>query len=111
MIGAGELNRVISIQSNSPSTFTAEGEPVASWSTVLTDIWAKYEPLSGREFFLAAQRYAENMVRFVIRYTTSITMTETLRVKYGSDYYDVKYIKDIADERTNYELLCEKIIA
>jgi SPP1 family predicted phage head-tail adaptor len=110
MIPAGELNRIISIQSNSPTTFTAEGEPVSSWVTVIASVWAKYEPLTGREFFLASQRYSGNIVRFIIRYTPAAVFTPPMRIVFEGDYYDIKSIKDIDGERTNLEILSEQII-
>ena len=109
MIEPGERNRVISVQVNSPTTYTAEGEPISSWSTLLAGIWAKYEPISGREYFLASQRYSESVARFTIEYTT-YTLNESMRIKFGSDYYEIRYIKDVNDERSNFEILAEKII-
>lgn len=109
MLRIGELNRIISIQINSPSTFSAEGEPISSWTSILNNAWAKFEPITGREFFSMAQRYSENVVRFTIRYIPGINFTPPMRVLFNNEYYDIKYMKDVSDEHTNLEILAEKI--
>ena len=84
---AGRLNSKIVIQENQyvldgfgqPQRDEA-GAPIDNW----VDLWTcrvSIEPLSGREFFAAAQVQAEQMTRFRIRYPR-IQIWPGMRIKY-----------------------------
>jgi SPP1 family predicted phage head-tail adaptor len=56
---SGLLRHKISIQSLTETASTATGELIQGWSTGIS-VWARVEPLRGREYFAAAQAIAQN---------------------------------------------------
>lgn len=67
---AGRLNRQITIISPRTTARSAEGAPIVTQTTVL-NTWANVEPLSGSEMFRGDYRYADDSVKFTIRYSTA----------------------------------------
>lgn len=81
-LNAGDLRERIGIWKRTvtvKSGITTEG-----WE-LLCAVWAKAEPISGREYFQAAAVNRENTIRFTVRYREGITAEMTLRWR-GSDY-------------------------
>jgi SPP1 family predicted phage head-tail adaptor len=83
----GNLRHRITIQENryqrdeaNLQVRDASGAPVDEWVDVRT-CWASMEPLSGREYFAAAQVQAEQVTRFRIRYPR-FHIWQGMRVKY-----------------------------
>lgn len=62
------------------------GQPVERWSLV-AEVWARVEPLGGREGFGQQQFVATGDVRFTIRWRDDVTPLE--RITYGAREYDV----------------------
>ena len=81
-LNAGDLRERISIQHRSITV--RSGITTEKWETLCT-VWAKAEPLSGREYFQAAAVNRENSIRFTIRYRKDVTPEMTLRWQ-GADY-------------------------
>jgi len=98
---AGELNRRVEIQANTPTTNDI-GELVASWATVAT-IWAKIEPVSGRELLQTQQVQATATARIRMRYRS---ITPLHRIKHGDDIYEINAVIDVDDIHEQLELLC-----
>ena len=48
------------------------GQALGTFENVGTPLWAKAEPLRGREFFAAGQQQAQVDVRFVIRWRAEV---------------------------------------
>lgn len=69
---------------------------------VVTQTWATYYtcraaiiPINGREYYEAKQVASDVTTRFRIRYCAmAAAMTNKMRLKYGSDYYDIESIID-----------------
>lgn len=53
--------------------------------TEYATVWARKEEISGREYFAAETKQAENTVRFTIRYRSDVLATDRL-VCEGRDY-------------------------
>jgi SPP1 family predicted phage head-tail adaptor len=82
---AGRLNRQISIISPRTTARSADGAPIVTQTTVLR-CWANVEPLSGSEMFRGDYRYAEDSMKFTIRYTTESIAAPMSVVCTGSTY-------------------------
>jgi len=77
-IDAGDLDKRVTIQE--PIESHLHGEVRITWKDGLT-VWAKIEPLTGRDYDLAAQVKSEITHRVTIRFRTGITSKHCL--KYG----------------------------
>lgn len=104
--GAGQLNRLIAIQSLT-QTKDAEGGIVDSWSTFGT-VWAKIANLSGNERRATDQggKTAEARTEFTIRYLSGVV--EKMRVSYGGKYYDIAHVNDFSDGHRFMILTCSR---
>lgn len=97
---AGKLDRRVTLQTLTV-TRDSYGAAIESW-TDLDTVWAEVIPLKGREYFTAAQIVAEKMLKFRIRYRTDLT--ETMRIVYAGQTYDVQYMAEIG-RRAGFELM------
>jgi len=84
-LAAGQLDQRISIEQRI-SVVNDLGEEEPTWSTLAT-VWARAEPLRGREYFAAAQLQGEVDVRFTIRHRTDVD--RTMRVQWRGQAYDI----------------------
>lgn len=84
-MNAKSLNQKVTIQQKSV-TRAANGEEIVSWVTFAT-LWARVEPIRGREFFAAAQMQGAVDYRVTLRYTP--TITRDMRVLWGSIVMDI----------------------
>ena len=100
---AGKLDRKIKIESR-VETQNDYGEAVISY-VLLAEVWAEVLPLSGREFFTAAQTVPEVQLKIRIRYRTDVN--ETCRIVYNNVNYDIAYISEIK-RREGLELVVKK---
>lgn len=95
----------VTIQSPTKSQ-DASGSVVSSWGTFLT-AWAAIEPISGREFFSAAQVQSNVNTLIRIRYRDGVT--PTMRVVHGADIYDIETVlKDQFSGNREIRLMCVK---
>lgn len=84
-----------------------------SWTDAYT-VWAKVEPMAGREIFVSAQLQSRIDSRMTIRYIAALSNTETgakARVKLGNRIFNVLAVKNLhADMKTEgrvfQQLLC-----
>ena len=91
-VRAGNLDRRITIEKNTPVQDSDSGELVAGWATLAT-MWAQVRPLRGSERFEAQRENAERVSVFRIRHRTDID--ETMRIVYGGDEYDIESIAEL----------------
>lgn len=84
------MDRRIELRHRSLATQDANGENVPSWDEAYAEVWAKKEEISGREFYAAEQRQAENTVRFTIRYRSDVLATDRLTCE-DRDYEVVQF--------------------
>ena len=95
----GDLDRRVRIEQCTWVTDSV-GQRVAVWST-LAIVWAKVAYESGGERYEADQKIAERVVKFIVRYNSSLN--ETMRVVYDGSVYDILAIEDVDRER--YQVL------
>lgn len=101
---AGKLDREITIQQ---ATLTQDsfGEPDAVWTDYAT-LWAQVIGIRAEERVVSGRVLAVKVNRFRTRYKSGIT--EKMRIKYDSDYYNVRGITEIG-RQDGLELLGELI--
>jgi SPP1 family predicted phage head-tail adaptor len=101
----GELDQMVQVQARLAGQDDL-GQASGAWSTVAT-MWAKAEPLSGREYFAAGQMQSLVTVKFTVRYRN--TITELHRVVWrGEPYAIVSPPIDVDGQRLWLELMCTK---
>lgn len=84
-IAAGDLRERITLQARAAGQDSL-GAPNGAWADVAT-VWAKAEPLTGREYFAAGQMQAATDVRFTIRYRADVV--ETMRVVWRGEPHEM----------------------
>lgn len=83
-------------------TESATGDIQRAWSDIAT-VWARVEPLAGKERFAAMQVQADVDSRIVCRYQSALSdLAPNDRVTFGSIIYDIKSV--INTEGRNIEL-------
>ncbi len=102
---AGRLDKRVTLRSKVVAQ-DAWGAPVETWSDVAI-VWAAVEPLSGREFFAAAQVQAEQMQRITIRYRTGVTTA--MRVAWAGRLFDITAVIDWRERHEALQLMCREL--
>ena len=103
-IKIGDLRQRVTIESAVVSSDGYGGRP-KSWVPVAT-VWAKVEPLRGREYFEAHQIKTEVTHRVIIRYRPDVT--PQMRIKVGSRYLMIESVIDIEERHRFLELICRE---
>jgi SPP1 family predicted phage head-tail adaptor len=108
---SGHLNRLVSIRVPAVTTRSTDGEPIYGWTTLLTEVWADKQPLSGRELFAQDVRWSEIETKFIIRYNSTSIPTPQCRLYdlMEAKEYEIKAIIDIDDEQRAWELLARRV--
>lgn len=101
----GELRHRITIQEKSV-TRASNGEENETWASIATvpEVWAKVEPLRGREFFAAQETQSSIDYRITIRYRSDLD--RTMRVVWGSETLDIVSVIPVRGEHKWLELMC-----
>lgn len=102
---SGLLRKRITIQSAS-SARDNFGAVENTWSDVGSR-WASVEPLSAGEFEVSGQTVNRKEIKFVMRYTTSITAQ--MRLVFDNENYNIESIININQRNRELELLCTRI--
>lgn len=106
MIHAGELNKLVTLQA--PEQIRdSYGEEIITWQNVTT-IWAKIQPLTGRELYAAQQLHAESKVKIVIRYRSD--MDTTKRLYYANRYFEILYIANYDESNIELAILAKEVV-
>lgn len=101
---AGALEHRITIQQRVAGV-NALGQASTGWADYAT-VWAKAEPLRGREFFAAGQTQSEVSTRFTIRWQAGIMAT--MRVQWRGEPYDVLAVIEPMGQKQMLELMCAR---
>jgi len=89
---AGEMDRLIDIRQNTPTT-NSFGEEIAAFKT-LALVWAKVQPTQEVEKFLINQEVAFEIMDFTIRYSDTFRDYKLIIVWDGKTF-DIVSIKEI----------------
>lgn len=101
-LSAGEFDQRVKLQSKSV-TRSGIGAEIVTWVDVAT-VWAKVEPIRGREFFAAAQMQESTDHRVTIRYRTGVT--RDMRIMWRNAPLDIVSVIDVKARKENLELMC-----
>lgn len=104
---AGLLNRQISIISPRTTARSAEGAPIVTQTTVLKT-WAAVEPLSGSEMFRGDYRYADDTVKFTIRFSATAGIAPTMSVVCTGSTYNILSVIDTNNAHREMVLIAAK---
>jgi SPP1 family predicted phage head-tail adaptor len=100
---AGQLNNPITLQQPSVAV-DALGQRVETWVNVDT-VWARAQPVRGREYFAAGQVQSETAVKFTIRWRADVS--GAMRVLWrGLAHAIVAEPIDVDGRRVALELMC-----
>ena len=103
---AGTLRHEVTIQQKSV-TRDAYGAEVITW-TVLENVWASIEPISGREYFMSQQTQSVVDTKITIRYLSGIHPYD--RVLYGTRIYDIQTIINPNEKNESLTLMCREFV-
>ena len=94
-VNAGILNRRVAIDRNF-ATQDSSGDPVADWQELQT-VWAKIEPLTGREGDLGnLEVRSDSDTRIRLRYSPlTASLSPVDRMRYGTRIYNVTNLADV----------------
>lgn len=81
------------------------GEPVLAWATLAT-VWARVEPISGRETWQAQQAQADVTHRVTVR--TYPGLTSKMRFLLGGRVLNIDSVIDVEGRRQFQECLCKE---
>ena len=108
---AGDLRRKVTIESRG-SAVDSWGQQSTSWSTLLADVPAAIEPLSGRELEMARAINAEITSRVVLRFHPQLVnpaAIAALRVVYAANgvtrLFNVQSARNLVERNRTLELL------
>lgn len=101
---AAILRHSVEIQQTATAADTT-GDPVESWSTYKR-VRAAISPLSGREFENAQRISSDITTQITLRYETGITTEH--RIKFGSRYFNIHFIKNVDERDKQLILLCSE---
>lgn len=99
---AGKLRHRITFQ-NQANSHDSYGQPLLTWSDVAT-VWAEIKPLSGKESVKADALIESTTHEINIRYRSGINAS--LRVKFGSRYFDIQSVLNHDERNVMLTLLC-----
>jgi SPP1 family predicted phage head-tail adaptor len=102
----GKLNKRIVLQYIDGSIFK-DGVDVENWVDSVT-IWAKAEPLRGKELWMAQSIHQEINMKFTIRYRKDVS--EDMRILYDRKYFEIVSIVDIEEKHTYMEITCKVVV-
>lgn len=103
-ISSGELRRRISLEEPTRSADQYGDTPI-SWSWV-ADLWAKVEPLSGRELQIAAQVQPDVTHKVTIRFRRGLTCDMRFNVR--GKVLNILSILNIEERDERMECLCQE---
>lgn len=104
---AGQRRHRIRLESPpAPGSVDSYGERVTVWTLVGT-LWARVEPLSGRDQFLAAQRQQATSHKVSILYSTAVSgVVAGWRVNYNGRKLVVDNVINPGELNVDLELYC-----
>ncbi len=89
MLGAGERDRLIGIQVNTPTPHAVTNEPIDSWDT-LANVWAKVRGEKASEKPIADKESVRQTAVFEIYFRSDVT--EENRIAYRGKIWDITSI-------------------
>lgn len=107
-VDAGTLRHLVDIE-RYVETQDAVGQPIKDWSNFAT-VHADVRQLTGREPFMAQERFSEANIMVITRYVPGITGTNvntTMRIVWQGDVYNILDVSDVDGRKTRLEFICQ----
>lgn len=101
---AGKLQHRVSLQA-ATETPTDTGEVTRVWTTYAT-VWARVEPLAGRELVYAQQTTPDVTHRVTLRYRAGVTTAH--RLLYGSRILHIRAARNVEEDDVELQLDCQE---
>lgn len=101
----GKLNKRVILQSFQ-TVKDEEGIPTQQWSNTMS-LYASVEPLTGREYWLAASTESQNSLKITVRYKKGIS--SDMRLVYNAKNYDIKSVIDPNEAHKELVLMCVEV--
>lgn len=98
-LSAGNLRHIVKIQ-NTVQTQNSDGSVDSTWVDVYNRVHASIDPLSVKEFLVAATTEHQVVARITIRYRKNITAK--MRVVHGSTVYQIEGVQADIDSGIEY---------
>lgn len=89
---ATDLNRKITFRELTITQDPNTGEMIETWADAFS-VFARVDPLVGREYFAAAAVQAEDSRKFTMRYRGDVD--PTMRIAFDGDEYNITSIQNI----------------
>ena len=102
---AGTLDQRVTLEQRVEGQ-DAAGQPFEDWLPVF-DAWAAVAPLRGREVIRADAVAAISDVLVKLRYRPGVT--PAMRVRHGSDTYNIAAVINVNSANREIELLCKRV--
>lgn len=104
---AGTLRHRIALQSASSAQSDYTGQPTKTWSTYKT-VYARVQPLSGREAFYAAQTRPDVTHTITLRYNSSITPEH--RALWGSRIFQFESVLTVDEIHHEMRIMAKEAV-
>jgi len=87
------------------------GGSASTWANIfgIPTVWARVEPLSGREVLFGQQMQASVTHRITLRHKPEVT--EAMRINFGGRLFNIRSIRHIEERDRWTELLAEEGVA
>lgn len=106
MISAGNLNKKITIQQNTPIK-QPDGSKKENWTT-LKIVWSDILQQGAREFYQAQKKHSEVTTVFQIRYFVGLTTKH--RILYGTRIFDILGINNVNEANEQYLVSAKEVV-
>jgi SPP1 family predicted phage head-tail adaptor len=95
------------IVQESTETVSDSGAVISTWDD-LFEVWAKVEPLQGREYYSGAQPITERIYLFKTQYSTAAAeiAPPRHRINFGDRNYDIESVIDFNDRHRELHIRC-----
>jgi SPP1 family predicted phage head-tail adaptor len=106
---AGQLRHRVLFQ-RSVTTLSDLGEPVKDWQR-MAEVWARVEPIAGKERFSAMQVQADVDHRLTIRYHPALAdLAPEDRALWGDQVFDIKSVLNSEGRNAQMEVFARRHI-
>ena len=86
------------------------GEEVITWEDAIT-LWARVEPLSGREYVESSQAQADVSARIYTRHSgTAVVLSPEMRAVHDSRNYEIRAIVNPSERDREYQIMVKEAI-
>lgn len=104
---AGALKRRVTFERAVDTQDSTTGEMVRSWAALAT-VWARVEPLRGKEYFAAEAVQAEADTRITARWNNALsTVSEKDRAQHQGAIYNIVNVIPVEAGRRELQIMCK----